>query len=67
MDFKTKYAKAVKKYGRKEVDLGIMLEGEHVKDRATRLKITLDHLREFPNYNTQLVKFEARLKKKGHI
>jgi hypothetical protein len=59
---KTEYAAAVKKFGKKEVDLGIKLEQEHHIPPCKALNVTLDHLKEFDNYNTQLVKFEALLK-----
>jgi hypothetical protein len=64
MNCTQKYKSAVKKYGAKEVNLGIKLEQEHYPgNKCKALGITLVHLGEFPNYNTQLVKFEKRLKK----
>ena len=64
MNCKSKYATAVKKYGKKEVNLGIKIEGEHGGTMCQSLKVTMDHLAEFPNYNSQLIKFEKKLKKR---
>lgn len=63
MNCKKQYVAAVKKFGKKEVDLGIKIESEHGGSMCQSLKVTIDHLNEFPNYNTKLVKFEKRLKK----
>ena len=57
------YKKAVQKYGTREVNLGIKIEKEHGGDFCKSLKVTMDHLDEYPNYNSQLIKFEKVLKK----
>ena len=57
------YKKAVQKYGTREVDLGIKIEKEHGEDFCKSLKVTMDHLDEYPNYNSQLIKFEKKLKR----
>jgi len=64
MNCMQKYKSAVKKYGKKEVDLGIKIEGEHDGNMCQSLKVTMDHLNEFPNYNSKLIQFEKRLKKR---
>ena len=62
---RAKYKKAVQKYGTREVRLGIKIEKEHGGDFCKALKVTMDHLDEYPNYNSQLIKFEKSLKKGG--
>ena len=63
-----KYKSAIAKYGKKEVDLGIKLEQEHYPGNpCAALDVTMVHLGEFKNYNTQLTKFEALLKKGGRL
>lgn len=63
MNCKKQYVAAVRKFGKKEVDLGIKIEGEHGGNMCQSLKVTIDHLNEYPNYNSKLIKFEKRLKK----
>jgi len=63
MNCKKEYIKAIKKYGKKEVDLGIKIESEHGGSVCQSLKVTMDHLNEFPNYNSKLIQFEKNLKK----
>ena len=58
-----KFKKAVEQYGTKEVVLGVKIEKEHGGTFCDALDVTIDHLNEFPNYNSQLVKFEKRLKR----
>jgi hypothetical protein len=43
---------------KKEVKLGLEIESEHSSDPVIQTKITLDHLAEFPNYNSELIKWE---------
>jgi len=62
MNCKKQYVAAVKKFGKKEVDLGIKIESEHGGTICQSLKVTMDHLNEFPNYNSKLIKFEQKLK-----
>ena len=64
MKCKSKYIEAVKKYGRKEVNLGIKIEKEHGGTVCDALKVTMDHLKEYPKYNSKLIKFEKQLKKR---
>ena len=62
-----KYEKAIDTYGVKEVALGIKIEKEHGGSYCDALNVTIDHLEEFPNYNSQLIKFEKRLKKGKYL
>lgn len=64
MKCKKQYMDAVKKFGKKEVDLGIKIEREHGGNMCQSLKVTIDHLNEFPNYNTKLMAFERKLRGK---
>lgn len=64
MNCKKRYVAAVKKFGKKEVDLGIRIEKEHGGTVCDALKVTVDHLNEFPNYNSKLIKFERGLAKR---
>jgi hypothetical protein len=64
MNCKKQYVAAVKKFGKKEVDLGIRIEKEHGGTVCDALKVTVDHLNEFPNYNSKLIKFERDLAKR---
>ena len=51
------------KYNPTQLRMGIKIEHEHSKSRRFAMKIAKDHLREFPNYYTYLVKMENKLKK----
>jgi hypothetical protein len=64
MNCKKRYVAAVNKFGKKEVDLGIRIEKEHGGTVCDALKVTVDHLNEFPNYNSKLIKFERGLAKR---
>lgn len=64
MNCKKQYVVAVKKFGKKEVDLGIKIESEHGGTICQSLKVTMDHLNEYPNYNSKLIKFEKGLKRR---
>lgn len=62
-NFDSLYKLLVKKYGKEEVDTGIDVESEHGKDKDKQIKIASDHLKEFPNYYSELKKMEKKLKK----
>lgn len=47
----------------KELKIGTKIEHEHTKDDHRARKIALDHLDEFPDYYTRLVKMEKQAKK----
>jgi len=47
----------------KQLKIGTKIEMEHTKDPDEAKKIALDHLKEFPDYYTRLVKMEAQAKK----
>jgi len=47
----------------KELNIGINIEMEHTKNKTIALEIALDHLSEFPDYYTRLVKMEKKAKK----
>lgn len=51
------------KFNKKELKTGIKVEMEHTKYKKVAEEITKDHLREFPNYYTELLKFKKHLKK----
>jgi hypothetical protein len=58
------YKNLVSKFGKSEVEKGFETEKEHHKSKEETLKITKDHLSEFPEYYKELGKMEKRLKKK---
>ena len=49
----------------KELKTGIKIEMEHVSNKWIAKRIALDHLAEFPDYYTRLVKMEKEAEKKG--
>ena len=51
------------KYNKTQLKIGSKIELEHTKNKKLATKIAKDHLREFPNYYTYLVKMENKLKK----
>ena len=51
------------KYDPMQVKIGTKVELEHTSNKKVAEKIAKDHLREFPNYYTHLLKMEAKLKK----
>jgi len=51
------------KYNKTQIRMGIKIEMEHTKSKTIAEKIAKDHLREFPNYYTHLIKMENKLKK----
>ena len=53
-----------KKFIKKELNIGKKVELEHSKSQKVATKIAKQHLAEFPDYYTNLVKMEKRLKKK---
>lgn len=46
----------------KQLTIGISVENEHTNNKKLAQEIALDHLDEFPNYYTELKKFETNLK-----
>lgn len=52
------------KFLKTQLRIGSRVELEHTSNKKQALKIAKDHLREFPTYYTELVKMEARLKRK---
>ena len=51
-------------YNKTQLKIGTKIEMEHTKNKEFAEKIAKDHLDEFPNYYTALVKMENRLKRK---
>jgi hypothetical protein len=47
----------------KQIDMGMKVEMEHVKDKDLAKEIAMDHLVEFPDYYTRLAKMEEEAKK----
>lgn len=45
-----------------QLKMGMKVETEHVKDKATAREIALDHLSEIPDYYTRLKKMEQEAK-----
>jgi hypothetical protein len=45
-------------YIKQQLAKGISVEHEHTKNTATAREIALDHLKERPDYYTQLAKFD---------
>ena len=54
----------MEKFNPKQLKIGIKVEMEHTKSKKVAERIAKDHLREYPNYYTKLVKMEAKLKRK---
>jgi len=50
-------------YNKHQLSIGKTIEMEHTKNKKVAEKIAKDHLREFPNYYTYLVKMENKLTK----
>ena len=50
------------KYNKTQLRIGTKVEMEHTKSKKVAGKIAKDHLNEFPNYYTHLVKMEKKLK-----
>lgn len=48
----------------KELKKGISIEREHTDDRELAKKIAMDHLFEFPDYYSALIKMEKHLEEK---
>lgn len=51
------------KYNKTQLRIGTKIEHEHTKSNKMAEKIAKDHLKEFPNYYTYLVKMENKLKR----
>ena len=51
------------KYNPKQLKIGKKVEMEHTKSKVVAERIAKDHLREYPNYYTEFIKFEKKLKK----
>ena len=52
------------KYNKTQLRIGTRIEMEHTKSKKVAEKIAKDHLREYPDYYTALVKMEKQLKRK---
>jgi hypothetical protein len=52
------------KFNKRQLKTGTTVELEHTKNKIIAGRIAKQHLCEFPNYYTALLKMEARLKKK---
>lgn len=52
------------KYDIKEFRIGLEIEQEHSSDMKRVAQTAIDHLNEFPDYYTELVKFERSLRKR---
>jgi len=50
---------------KRQLEIGKKIEMEHTRSKKVAEKIARDHLREFPNYYTELVKMEKKLKKRS--
>ncbi|MEJ5227098.1 DUF5661 family protein [Thermodesulfovibrio sp.] len=55
--------KKITKYDLNQLLMGIKVELEHTNDRMTALEIATDHLEEFPDYYTRLLKMEEEAEK----
>lgn len=55
--------KPITKYDLNQLIMGIKVELEHTKDKMTALEIATDHLEEFPDYYTRLLKMEEEAEK----
>lgn len=54
---------AITKYDLQQLLMGIKVELEHTNNRMTALEIVTDHLEEFPDYYTRLLKMEKEAEK----
>jgi hypothetical protein len=52
------------KFNPKQLRLGINIEHEHTRNNKLATKIAKDHLREYPQYYTYLIRMEKHLKKR---
>jgi len=58
----------MKKYCKKELEIGTKVEMEHTKSKTVARKIAMDHLNEFPHYYTKgLLPMENRLKEQHEM
>ena len=48
----------------KQIEMGIKVEMEHTNDKKKAREISMDHLEEFPDYDTHLDEMEKKLEKK---
>jgi len=48
----------------KELAMGIKVEMEHTRNKAIAKRVAIDHLAEFPDYYTRLIKMEKEAEKK---
>lgn len=51
-------------FDKKQLSMGIEIELEHTRDAYIAMLIAMDHLAEYPDYYTHLIKMEDRLKRK---
>ena len=52
----------IENFNSRQLTIGTKIEMEHTREPLIATQIAKDHLREFPNYYTELVKMENRLK-----
>lgn len=55
--------KKITNYDLNQLIMGIKVELEHTSDKMTALEIAMDHLEEFPDYYTRLLKLEEEAEK----
>lgn len=55
--------KKITNYDLNQLIMGIKVELEHTSDKMTALEIAMDHLEEFPDYYTRLLKMEEEAEK----
>lgn len=55
--------KKITKYDINQLIMGIKVELEHTSDKMIALEIAMDHLEEFPDYYTRLLKMEEEAEK----
>ena len=53
-------------YNQKQLKIGTKIELEHTRNIKVADKIAKDHLNEYPDYYTHLVKLEKKLSKKNY-
>lgn len=54
----------LKGINRRELHIGLNMELEHTQSKNRARNIALDHLRQFPNYYSNLVRMERRMKRR---
>jgi hypothetical protein len=55
------------KFDKKQIEVGIKVEREHIKDKEARKEVAKDHLTEDPKYYSHLKEMESKYVKKAGV